>query len=115
MMRSSKMSLQLKIFVFVFFWHFLLWYYSSLNLVKIPWNLGNWFSRNSILSDCKNNRKTKKLCALFGYIFKLVFASSDSFCLITSHVTSNDDDTLLYLDFTPVTCYKTQEDLAKQL
>ena len=72
-------------FLFFAFWHFLLGYYLSFNLVRTPWRLGNWFLRNSILSDCKNNEKQKKLSALFGYIFRLMFASSDSFCLIASH------------------------------
>ena len=91
--RSSKMSLKSKIFVFCFFWHFPLGYYLSFNLVKIPWILDNRFLRNSSLSDCKNKtkkkqQKTKKLSALFGYIFQLLFASSNSFCLIASHITS---------------------------
>ena len=41
------------------FWHFLLGYYSSFHLVKTPWKLGNWFSRNSTWSDCKNNEKQR--------------------------------------------------------
>ena len=73
-------------FSFHFFWHFLLGYYLSFNLVKPSQRLGNWFSRNSILSDCKNKEKQKKLSALFGYIFKLIFASSNSSCLIASHI-----------------------------
>ena len=52
-MRSRKMSLKWKFFCFVFFcfWHFLLRYYISFNLVKTwvktLWRLGNWFLRNS--------------------------------------------------------------------
>ena len=34
-------------------------YYLSFNLVKPPWGLGNSFSRYSILSDYKNNRKQR--------------------------------------------------------
>ena len=94
MMRSSKMSLKSEIlffifilfYLFIFFLHFLLGCHLSFNLLKMLWRLGNLFSRNSILSDCKNNKKQKKLSALFGYIFKLIFASSDSFCLIASHL-----------------------------
>ena len=52
------------------FWYFLLGYYLSFNLVKTLWRLGYWFLRYSILSDCKNNEKQKKLSALFAYIFK---------------------------------------------
>ena len=78
------------IFIFVLFsfclifWHFLLGYYLSFALVKTPWWLGNWFLRNSILSECKNNKKQRNyLICLAVY---LVFASSDSFCLIDSHI-----------------------------
>ena len=73
-------------FKFFVFWYFLFRYNLSFNLVKPPWKLSNWFSINSILSDCKNNEKQRKLSALFGYIFKLILASSDSFCLIASHL-----------------------------
>ena len=41
------------------FWHFLLGYYLRFNLVKTPWRLGNWFPRNSTLSDWKNNKKER--------------------------------------------------------
>ena len=87
-MRSSKMSLKSKFFFFFcfVFWHFLLVYYLGFNLVKTLWRLRNWFSRNSSLSDYKNNKKQKKLFSLFGYIFKVIFASSDSFCLIASQI-----------------------------
>ena len=84
-MRSSKMSLKSKILVFrvcAFFIRILF----KLYLVKSPQTLGNWFLRNSILNDCKNNEKQKKLSALFGYMFKLIFVSSDSFCLIASQL-----------------------------
>ena len=57
-------------FCFFVFWLFLLGYYLSFNLVKNLWRLGNWFSRNSILSDWKNNEKQNKLLALFSYIFE---------------------------------------------
>ena len=69
------------------FWQFLLGYYSSFNLVKIPWRLGHWFSRNIILSDCRNNKNKEIICFAWLYlIFKMIFASSDSFCLIASHI-----------------------------
>ena len=57
-----------------------------------PKKIGNWFLRNSILSDFKNNEKQKKLFALSGYIFKSIFASSDSFCLIASQMERYDRD-----------------------
>ena len=70
----------------IFFWLILLGYYLSFNLVKIPWRLGYWFSRYIISSDCKNNKKQRELSALFGWIFKLIFASSDWVCLIVSQI-----------------------------
>ena len=73
-------------FLFSVFLHFLLGYYLSFNLAKTPWRLGNWILRNRILSDYKNNKETKKLSALFGYIFKVKFATTHSFCLIASHM-----------------------------
>ena len=48
-------------FLFLAFWHFLLGYYLSFILIKNPWRLSNWFLRNSILSDCKNNKKQRKI------------------------------------------------------
>ena len=80
-MRSSKMSLKSKIWL-LFFWHFLLEYCLGFNLVKTPQRLGNWFQRYKQLKDWTNNKKQKKLSALFGCILKTAFASSDSFCLI---------------------------------
>ena len=55
-MRSSKMSLKSKIFVF---WYFLLEHLLGFNLVKISRRMGNWFFRNNILSDWKNNEKQR--------------------------------------------------------
>ena len=54
--------------------------------MKTPQKLGNWFQRYKQLKDWTNNKKQKKLSALFDCILKTVFASSDSFCLITSHM-----------------------------
>ena len=51
--------------------------------------MGNWFQRYKQLKDWTNNKKQKKLSALFGCILKTVFASSDSFHLITLHIISN--------------------------
>ena len=48
--------------------------------------MGNWFQQYRQLKDWTNNKTQKKLSALFGCILKTVFASSDSFCLITSHL-----------------------------
>ena len=53
-----------------FFWggcggHFLLGYCLGFNLVKTPQRLGNWFQRYKQLKDWTNNKKQKKLSALF--------------------------------------------------
>ena len=69
---------------FLVFRHFLLCYCLGFNSVKTPQRLGNWFQRYKQLKDWTNNKKQKKLLALFGCTLKTVFASSDSFCLITS-------------------------------
>ena len=71
---------------FLVCWHFLLGCCLGFNLVKTPQMLGTWFQRYKQMKDWTNNKKQKKLLALFGYILKTVFASSDSFCLITSHI-----------------------------
>ena len=84
-MRSSKMSLKSKNIIFGFL-AFAIRYCLSFNLVRTPQRLGNWFQRYKRLKDPTNNKKQKKLSALFGCILKTVFASSDSFCLITSHM-----------------------------
>ena len=65
---------------------FFIFYCLCFNLKKFPQRLGNWFQRYKQLKDWTNNKKQKKLLALFGCILKTVFASSDSFCLITSHI-----------------------------
>ena len=72
--------------IWFFFWHFLLGYCLGFNLVKHPQRLDNWFQRYKQLKDWTNNKKQKKLSALFGCILKTVFASYDSFCSITSHI-----------------------------
>ena len=51
-------------FLFSVFCHFLLGYYLSFNSMKTPWGLGNWFLRNSISSDWKNNKKQRNYLAL---------------------------------------------------
>ena len=67
------------------FCHFLLGYYLGFNLVKTPQRLGNWFQRYKQLKDWTNNKKQKKLSALFSCIFKKVFASS--ILLLLDHIT----------------------------
>ena len=107
-MQSSKMSLNSKIVV-ICFWHFLLGYNLSFNLMKTPWRLSNWFLRYSILRDCKNNKKQRNYLLFFGYIFLLIFATSDSFCLIASQMFScwNGDPILSFAtayDFSNLIC-----------
>ena len=55
-------------FKFFLIWHFLLGYCLRFNLVKTPQRLGNWFQRYKQLKDWTNNKKQKKLLALFGSI-----------------------------------------------
>ena len=78
-MQSSKMSLK----SFFSVWHFLLGYYVSFNLAKTLCRLGNWFLRNTVLSDWK---KQKDYLLYLAVTFELIFANFDSFCLIASHM-----------------------------
>ncbi len=55
-------------------------------LQKTPLKLDMSFWSYDVLKDCQNSRKQKDLFSLFGSIFKSIFASSDSFCLNTSHM-----------------------------
>ena len=66
-MWSSKMSVKSKNFI-CFFVCVFIGYNFSFNLVKTPWRLGNWFSRYSILGDCKNNKKQRNylLCLVIS-------------------------------------------------
>ena len=83
-------------FCFVLFFLQLLLGYNCLgfNLVKTPQRLGNWFQRYKQLKDWTNNKKQKKLSALFGCMLKTVFASSNlipkssscSYCLRYDHL-----------------------------
>ena len=73
-MRSSKINLKSAKFNF----HFSDWSYTL--LAKLPFTTDksvNWFQRYGQLKGCKNNRK--KSSALFGYILKSVFTSSNPF------------------------------------
>ena len=72
-MRSSKMGLKSKIVV------------SSFNLMKTLQRLGNWFFRNSILSDCKTvkNKSNFRLCLAVSLIniceFRLILLDCITF------------------------------------
>ncbi len=55
-------------------------------LQKTSLKLDMSFLSYDLLKDCQNNRKQKYLFPLFGSISKSIFVSSDSFCLITSHI-----------------------------
>ena len=61
-------------------------HFHSYILQKTPLKLVNWFQRYEQLKDAKNNRKQKTFSALFGYISKSIFPTSDWFCLITPHI-----------------------------
>ncbi len=53
---------------------------------KNPLKLDMSFQSYDLLKGHQNNRKQKDLFPLFGSISKLIFASSDSFCLLTPHI-----------------------------
>ena len=55
-------------------------------LQKTLLKLVDWFRRYEQLKDAKNNRKQKTFSVLFGSILKLIFPTSDWFCLITSQI-----------------------------
>ena len=79
-------------------------------LQKTPLRLVNWFQRYEQLKDAKNNRKQKKLSALYGSILKSIFPTSDWFCLITSHLVILDlkihQSMWIYWSFFPKTWTK---------
>lgn len=58
-------------------------------LQKIPLKLNNQFKRYQQLKSFQNKRKQKEILPLFGYISKSIFQTSDWFCLITSHISTN--------------------------
>ena len=67
-----------------FNFHFSDWLYTS--FAKLPFTtdpIGQLGSKIQAVEGLQKQQETKKLSALFGYILKSVFASSDSFCLIT--------------------------------
>ena len=72
-------------FVFSVFCHFLLGYYLSFNLLKTH---GDWAisSQNIAFWVIAKTIKNKRNHPLFLAISKLIFANSDSFCLIASHL-----------------------------
>ena len=59
---------------------------NSYILQKTPLKLDMSFQSYDLLKGHQNNRKQKDLFPLFGSISKSIFASSDSFCLITPHI-----------------------------
>ena len=61
-------------------------HFNSYIYQKTPLKLVNWFQRYEKLKDAKNNRKQKTFSALFGFILKSIFPTSDWFYLITSHM-----------------------------
>ena len=61
-------------------------------LMKTPSILNSPFQRYSHFSDAQNNKIQRELntitISIIGYIFKSITASSNSFCLITSQISS---------------------------
>ena len=59
-----------------------MWYHIKQKLYEIGWLV----PEIQAVENFENNRKQRKFVLLLpGYISKSIFASSDSFCLITSH------------------------------
>ena len=83
-MWSSKIGL--KSVKFSFHFSNCMHHFHSYILQKTPLKLFKWFQIYEQLKDAKNNRKQKTFSALFGSILKSIFATSDWFCLITSHI-----------------------------
>ena len=86
-MRSSKISLSSKKII-TQFWVSL---YATISELcqyhaKNPSKLNIRFQRYSYFSDAQNKKIQRKLSTIIGSILKSVLASSDSFCLITSHL-----------------------------
>ncbi len=58
----------------------------SFVLLKSQLKLGISLQSYDLLKGCQSNRKLKDLIPMFGSIAKSIFASSDSFCFITSQI-----------------------------
>ena len=54
-------------------------------MFKTPSKLSIRFQRYTYFSDAQNNKIHRKFNAIIACISKSILASSDSFCLITSH------------------------------
>ena len=54
--------------------------------MKIPSELDFRFKRNHKFGDAQNNKIQRKFNDIISCILKAILASSDSFCLITSHI-----------------------------
>ena len=83
-MRLSEMSLKLVKFNFDFSYY--LYTLQSYFLQQTPTEIDQLVPKIWAVEGLQKQQKTKKLSALFGYILKQLFASFDSFCLITSLV-----------------------------
>ena len=60
--------------------------FQSYIMLKLKLKLDLWIQRYSYFSDAQNIKIQRKLNAIIGSIYKTIIASSDSFCLITSHI-----------------------------
>ena len=86
-MRSSKMSGKSAKSNF----HFSNWFYTPFAkylILEGPLKIGQLVPIQAV-EGLQRHWETKKLSALFGCIFQSVFARSDSFCLITSHMNTD--------------------------
>ena len=58
---------------------------TKLHFAEIRISVAHLAPKVQAVEGYKNNRKQRKLSPLFDYIFKWIFASSDSFLVIASH------------------------------
>ena len=88
-------------------------HFKSFILQQTPLKLDIWFQRYGQLKGCKNNKKQKILCLLFGYnfvyILKSIFLTFDWFCLITSHIIQH-----IYWDYCMLNIYIMEINIPKK-
>ena len=85
-MRSSRMSLKSKKKIISCLLVFSIGVVFKLKSGENPMEIEQLVQKIWTVEGLQNNRKQKNLSALFDFILISVFASSDSFCLITSHI-----------------------------
>ena len=72
---------------------------SELSYAETPSKLNIWFQRYRHYSAPQNSKIQRKLNTIIGSIWKSILASSDSFCLITSHMMAGFFHNSVYYTF----------------